>query len=119
MAKARRKINVKGRENPWFFLKNTFLRRTLVHKKGVAFLTAQMGTLTEQGQKCYILNRTYVLIWQNKGKCLEQMEMIHEKAGKQEQSAEAEITYRKAKKIFLPLVGVFFGNNLVGNEAGH
>ena len=76
-----------GRENPWFFLKNTFLRRTLVHKKGVAFLTAQMGTLTEQGQKCYILNRTYVLIWQNKGKCLEQMEMIHEKAGKQEQSA--------------------------------
>ena len=104
MAKARRKINVKGRENPWFFLKNTFLRRTLVHKKGVAFLTAQMGTLTEQGQKCYILNRTYVLIlvieyslflplstlldiWQNKGKCLEQMEMIHEKAGKQEQSA--------------------------------
>ena len=87
MAKARRKINVKGRENPWFFLKNTFLRRTLVHKKGVAFLTAQMGTLTEQGQKCYILNRTYVLIWQNKEKCLEQMEMIHEKAGKQEQSA--------------------------------
>lgn len=87
MAKARRKINVKGRENPWFFLKNAFLRRTLVHKKGVAFLTAQMGTLTEQGQKCYILNRTYVLIWQNKGKCLEQMEMIHEKAGKQEQSA--------------------------------
>ena len=64
MAKARRKINVKGRENPWFFLKNTFLRRTLVHKKGVAFLTAQMGTLTEQGQKCYILNRTYVLILQ-------------------------------------------------------